>query len=365
MYGRLAIILALLVYVAAVGCSLWGGDVGSAANTHSVAEPHLVPIAGLKAFNGVAMQLHDVWGADKYMKAIDRAKADGANTVLLVIPTFQENGKSVVIYLDERKTMSNGEIAKVIAHAKQLEMRVILMPIVLIEEALNDEWRGTIDPGDRVDKWFNSYRDMIRRFAELSRDSHVDVLVVGSELVSMQKHTQQWLDTIAMIRGVYSGYLTYSSNWDNYYHEDLKPIWQQLDFIGMNSYWTLGQNREVSVDDIVGKWREIQAKILEYQTEVHKPLILLEAGWCSLSNAAKDPWDYTQEQLPADTDLQRKLYEAFFKAWWNRSSMAGFCLWEWTTDPNPNDKSYSPEGKPAEETMKTWYAKGPWDVARP
>ena len=208
--------------------------------------------------------------------------------------------------------MPIGEIAKVIDHAKSLNMRVILMPIVLIEAPLHDEWRGTIDPGKHVDKWFDSYRDMLRKYAELSRDSHVDVLVVGSELVSMQKHTQQWVDTIAMVRGIYSGYLTYSSNWDNHFNPDLKPIWEQLDFIGMNSYWTLGDNREVSQEKIIAKWGEIQSKLLEFQTEMHKPLILLEAGWCSLSNAAEAPWDYTQEQLPADTDLQQ-MYEAFSK----------------------------------------------------
>jgi len=365
MYGRLAIILALLVYAAAVGCSLWGGDVNPHTTTVAADVPHLVPIEGLKSFNGVAMHLGVGWGADSYCKAIDRAQADGANAVLLVISTFQENGESVMIYLDSRKTMADGDIAKVIGHAKQLNMRVILMPIVLVDEPTHDEWRGTIDPGKRVDKWFDSYRDMLRKYAELSRDNHVDVLVVGSELVSMQKHTQQWLDTIAMVRGIYSGYLTYSSNWDNYYNDDLKPIWEQLDFIGMNSYWTLGENHEVSVEQIVHNWQPIQAKILKFQAEVHKPLILLEAGWCSLANAAKDPWDYTQEQLPADTDLQRKLYEAFFQAWWNKPNMAGFCLWEWVTNPDPNDKGYSPEGKPAEETMKTWFAKGPWDVARP
>jgi len=42
---------------------------------------------------------------------------------------------------------------------------------------------------------------------------------------------------------------------------------------------------------------------------------LLEVGWCSLANAAKDPWDYTQTQLPADPELQKKLYEAFYRAW--------------------------------------------------
>jgi len=91
-------------------------------------------------------------------------------------------------------------------------------------------------------------------------------------------------------------------------------------------------------------------------------VILLEVGWCSLANAAKDPWDYTQTQLPADPELQKKLYEAFYRAWWGKPDSAGFFTWEWTTNGDADGKGYTPEGKPAEAVLKTWFAKERWDV---
>ena len=52
--------------------------------------------------------------------------------------------------------------------------------------------------------------------------------------------------TIAYVRQTFKGKLTYSANWDHY---SGIGFWDDLDLIGMNSYWKLGDNKDVSVDD--------------------------------------------------------------------------------------------------------------------
>jgi hypothetical protein len=43
--------------------------------------------------------------------------------------------------------------------------------------------------------------------------------------------------------------------------------------------------------------------------------------------------------------------------------MGGFSIWEWPPNAGgPEDKGYSPEGKPAIEVLKKWLAKGTWEV---
>jgi hypothetical protein len=38
-------------------------------------------------------------------------------------------------------------------------------------------------------------------------------------------------------------------------------------------------------------------------------------------------------------------------------------VWEWTPgDGGPNDRGYTPEGKPAEQVLRQWLAKPRWDV---
>jgi len=267
-----------------------------------------------KPFIGVGIQLNDPKATDDYIKAIDRAKADGADSVLLALRVFQENGDSVGIFIDALHTVSFDHLGQIIAHAKKLGMRVAVSQILTVANPISDEWHGTIRPRD-VHAWFENYRAALRSFAEVAQANHADLLVIGCELVSMQQHTKEWLDTISMVRDVFHGQLTYQANWDNFSHKEMQPVWEKLDLIGMNSFWTLGANRDVTSDEIAQNWDKVKAWVFTYADRLHKPVILLEVGWCSLANAAKDPWDYTQTQLPADPELQKKLYEAFYRAW--------------------------------------------------
>ncbi len=77
------------------------------------------------------------------------------------------------------------------------------MPIVLLENPRNGEWRGTIKP-DVWDDWWESYRDMMLYYAKLAQRTNVDVLVVGSELVSTERYADQWSTTIHEIRAATS-----------------------------------------------------------------------------------------------------------------------------------------------------------------
>ena len=70
------------------------------------------------------------------------------------------------------------------------------MPIVLLEAPRGNEWRGTIKP-DVWEEWFDSYREMDRTTTPSSpRPTTVDLLVVGSELVSTETHEDEWDKTI-------------------------------------------------------------------------------------------------------------------------------------------------------------------------
>jgi hypothetical protein len=366
MLGRKILIAALVMYAVAVGCVAWPSADKAAVTT---VDPNLVPTTGLKPFTGVAIQLQRVDWVEEYKKTIDDIAADGADTVSLVVDARQENAASTKMYVDMRKTMTVPQMTDLITHAKSKHLRVILMPIVLLDSPRNEkEWRGTLEPTS-WDDWFDSYREMIDHYARIARDTGVDVLVVGSELVSAQRpeHLDEWIKTIAEVRGIYKGLLTYSSNWDRY---DAVPFWEHLDLMGMNSYWTLSNkpSNEITVDDLIKGpegWNKYQKDVFAYSHKIHKPVILLEAGWCSLSNSAKDPWDYTQETLPTDNALQEKLYEAFFQAWWGKPDLAGFVLWEMHPGGDETGKGYTPKGKPAEDVMRAWLQRPRWDVATP
>jgi hypothetical protein len=355
--GRWIVIAAVCCYGLVVGCVMLTGHKGETGRyAGSYHRPTSVP-AGLP-YRGVAMQIQRVDWIDKYEQSEDEIADLGADTVLLVIDSRQENGSSSHIYLDMRMTPTPDQLGELIDHAKKRKLRVILMPIVLLDNPSGNEWRGTLKP-DSWDKWFDSYRDMMTQFAWIAQGHGVDVLVVGSELVSSEPNVEQWTRTIAKVRESYHGNLTYSANWDHY---DTLGFWDQLDLIGMNSYYKLGENNKVTTEEIETRWREIQTKVVDFSEKEGKPALFLEAGWCSLQNAANEPWDYTQSDLPADDDLQKRLYEAFFNVWYGNPHLGGFMMWEWPPGDDTTGKGYTPKGKPAEQVMREWFAKKPWKV---
>ncbi|MGC4032886.1 MAG: hypothetical protein QM754_14350 [Tepidisphaeraceae bacterium] len=360
--------LAIGLYAVVVGCS-WqpkasaGGD---AATTHNAPAPTTGYVAahaeGLP-FKCVGMQIQRVDWLDKYKHSIDEIAALGADAVKFVVDARQENGSSSRIYLDMRMTPTPEQLGGLIKYAKSKGLRVVLMPIVLLDKPRGNEWRGRIQP-ESWDDWWDSYRDILTHFAWIAEGNGVDVLVVGSELISTENQVEEWTKTIKKAREVFHGRLTYSSNWDHY---KAVKVWEQLDFIGMNSYWTLGKENDASLDEIKETWRSIQNELFAFQSKVKKPIFFMEVGWASMANMVTEPWDYTkdEQEAPTDTAIQKRLYEGFFQSWYGRPELGGFSIWEWTPEPDQNDpqsvketeRGYTPRGKPAEDVLKQWFAK--------
>jgi hypothetical protein len=379
MAGRAIIVAALAAYLGVVGCIVWP-NAGSAAAPRSrddlddgdyapgptdragrrtgPTEPpplRLAPMDGLP-YRGVVIQVGRVDDLSGYERCIDEIAAVGADTVSIVVDVRQENGSSTQIFIDQRYTATAAQLTSLVKYAKSRKLRVLLMPIVLLHNPRGNEWRGTLKP-ESWDDWFASYREMIKHYAAVAQAGGVDIMVVGSELVSSESRLDQWSRTIRAVRNVFSGKVTYSANWDAYTRV---PFWDQLDLVGMNSYYTLGNDNRVTVQEIVQRWRAIQRDLLAFRQRVDRPILFIEVGWCSLSNAASEPWDYTRTSLPVDLDLQRRLYEGFFQAWHGEPALGGFMVWEWPMgDGGPADRGYTPENKPAEQVLRKWLGK-PW-----
>jgi hypothetical protein len=379
---------AIVVYALVAACVLWPsnsqsgneqaraqlpgtpgnfpGGIPNPRNKPAIAQRGHVSLDGLP-YRSVTMQIQRPDWIEKYKQSLDEIVSVGADTVKFVVDARQENGRSARIYLDLRMTPSADQLSDLIKYAKSKGLRVILMPIVLLDNPIGDEWRGKISPLEDNGgwyEWWESYRAMLGYFAWIAQLNNVDVLVIGSELVSTQSNVEEWTKTINKVRETFKGRLTYSANWDNYW---TVPFWDQLDMVGMNSYWKMSDNKgdKATLDDMKHEWKEIQGDLLPWLKKTGKPLLFLEIGWFSQTNAAVTPWDYTQllEVEPLDMEIQKRLYEAFFQSWYGQPMLGGFSIWEWTPgDGGPKDSGYTPEGKPAEKVLREWLNKGPWQV---
>ncbi|MEE8170615.1 MAG: hypothetical protein V3T70_08715 [Phycisphaerae bacterium] len=309
-------------------------------------------------FQGPAVQLYtaeDCW--KRFGRLIPEIADLGADTVMLVVHGYQDHAGSMNLRLHGAKTPSADDIGRMITHAHHHGLRVILMPIVLLEYPRGNEWRGRIKPPD-LDGWFQRYTEFIIHFARISEEHDAEVLMIGSELVSLENSTQRWRRLINEVKQFYRGKLGYSANWDHY-----RPIefWDQVDVVGMTSYYKLADEPGPTLASVVKAWAPSKRKILEFQREVGKPIVFTEIGWCSQEGAAVEAWNYyrKQEATPAGHAEQAVLYEAFMRVWADVPGIGGYIWWEWSDAAGgADDYGYTPRGKPAELLLREWFARG-------
>ena len=358
----LILVIFVLVVGAAVGIQQFQpfgrAPARPAAPGVGVAPMPVKPLKPVKVgqFRGFSLQLQSSSPARPYEKFVDEIAATGANTVNLVVAAYQENCDSTSIFVDARRTPPDERIVRLVAHARQAGLRVMLMPIVLLENPRAGEWRGKISPTN-WDDWWEDYIDYALHYARVAQAAGVDVFAVGSELVSTEKdHAPRWRALIRRVRGLYKGHLSYSANWDHY-----RPItwWDAVDIVGMTTYYDLTEGKKPTVQRLLASWRPIRQEILAWQKRIGRPILFTEVGWPNQTTCAEYPWDYTRSPDKPDPTAQANCFDAFFQTWIDEPAAAGFLVWEWRNHPRdpigPEDTGYSPCGKPAMEVIKRHY----------
>lgn len=309
-----------------------------------------------RPYHGVAWQIHSTHDIINISRIILNQIADlGADTVLISNAGYQEHAGSDSFQIDPKVTPSPAEWQQIFNIAHENGLRVILMPIILLSNPRGNEWRGQIQPPN-WDDWFEQYSKFLNHFARIAEAGKVEVLSVGSELVSTERYIDKWRRVIRETRQVYSGKLTYSANWDHY---KVVEFWDDLDLVGMTSYYKLSNTPNPSLDTLLEAWKPIKRGLLKWQEEIGKPLLFTEVGWASQEGASIEPWNYYYKQsaTPDGHEEQRRCYEAFMRTWNNTPQVGGIIWWEWTGVPGGmDDYSYIPKGKPAERLLRDWFA---------
>lgn len=219
------------------------------------------------------------------------------------------------------------------------------------------EWRGDFKAKNEADWkiWEKEYEQYILQLAHMADSFEVDILSVGAELrESAVKRPEYWRNLIQKIREIYSGKLTYSANWDEY---DKITFWDDLDFIGVDTYFPVNLSNTPKTRKTIRNWRRISKKIKKKNQKFDRPILLTEFGYRSIEFAGRKPWLHDKGKDTSNLQAQVNLYEAFFRTFWKKDWIAGGFLWKWYADESevkPTD--FSPQGKPALEVIKTWYA---------
>lgn len=203
----------------------------------------------------------------------------------------------------------------------------------------------------------DSYERFILTYAQLAADLKVELFCIGTELEEfIANRPLFWDKLITQIRSIYPGKLTYAANWDEYKRT---PFWASLDFIGVDAYFPLSEEKTPSVDDLKAGWHRWKSELAVLSANYDRPVLFTEYGYRSMDFTAKKPWlvDRNEEQVNLEAQVNAK--KALFDEFWSEPWFAGGFLWKWFIHHDraggQEDNRFTPQNKPAEEIIKAYY----------
>ncbi len=286
------------------------------------------------------------------------------NTVAVLVTQYMDSLSATDIHPVPGKTHSDGELAVLLQLLQEREIPVVFKPHVDIQDE-DDSWRGLIAHDTPQDKeaWFADYTDFVVHYATLCEAYGVETFVIGTEyetLVGIENKTL-WEGVINAVRSVFSGAITYASNWDAYQNVS---FWDSVDVVGIDAYFPLSYEADPSLQALKAGWEYILWEGPEdeaprmrnwldelrlFQTQVNKSVLFTEIGYRSTDYAAHEPWEY-EEIRPINTDLQHRAYQAFYEVFSQEVWFDGFFVWHVQPakdDGGPWCSNFTPLNKPA------------------
>lgn len=312
--------------------------------------------AGPPPMRGVVLTLTMEDAEFSYVPFVEEVRDLGATHLSLLIAWYQRDVQATAIHAKPGKTVPEQRLRETIRAARGRGLEVMLLPIVLLEEEGEDDWRGSLAPSD-PDAWFDVYTTRLLALAELAKEEQVALLSVGSEFASLERDETRWRRLCKAVRGVFPGQLVYTANWDT---PDRVAWWDAVDHMGISAYYELAVPGDATTTGtLTQEWAAWRQWLLE-KRDLHapgKPILFSEVGYPSIEGGAALPWDYTRE-APASPAEQRDAFEALIRTWESDPSLSGVFVYTWMDFGEAPERGYSPRGKPAEELLRAWFRSG-------
>lgn len=238
------------------------------------------------------------------------------------------------------------------AHA--MNLKVMLKPHVWMHGAWIGEYVLTAEE-DWLE-WEGTYREFIMSFAKMAQEEHVDLFCIGTELrQTVTNRPDYWKRLIAEVRTIYSGKITYASNWDDF---EQVGFWSDLDYIGVNAYFPLSGALNPSEKEIADSWKPIKDRLSGYSHKFQKQILFTECGYQSINGAAGNHWEVKMLPENKNFEIQESCFDALYSRVWAEDWLAGGFVWKWHFGEHRGrhgELSFTPQDKPALQVISRWY----------
>ena len=326
------------------------------------------------------------WDGAEEKAWVDRLAAFGIEYVTFQFARLQANisSTSLVATTGETQSPTTTEMVNITTYAHGKGLKVCWkIGHDLLSDA--DHWRGMIGDGctntshashsgttvaafseGNWTTWFASITAWITGWAALAQANGVEMLILGTEMDSMQTREAQCRALVAAIRAVYSGVLSYCADRQYYrkngvdqshwYKANGYPMawWDAVDYASCSAYWIVGTSVDPTLTDLAAGWATKVTDLEAWVAETGKSIFLSEFGCCSATGANLTPWGYTYDAGLTNWNEQADYYDAMFRALEGKSWFKGVLFWDfsWWKAYGEHDVEFCPLGKLAGEVIR-------------
>lgn len=278
------------------------------------------------------------------------------NSISLIPYAFVDIENASVKYNYERQWWGEKTEGIIVSIKKShhYKMSVMLKPHLWVNHGF---YTGDLNFSTAAEweKWESDYEKYILEFAQLAQKEKIELFCFGTELGNaVAARPEYWLQLIQKIKKIYKGKLTYAANWDDF---EKFPFWTELDYIGIDAYFPLSDAKTPAIPDLNEAWQQHILKIEKLQAKTNMKVIFTEFGYRNSDHSAKEPWKENEKII--NNLAQANAYESLFQTLTQKSWFAGGFAWKWYADNYHREKKniidYTPQEKPALETIKKWY----------
>lgn len=294
--------------------------------------------------------------------ALKAIRATGADTVSLC-PFFLIGHRSPFLPTRFPGGVDREAVRQTIVWAHEVGLKVILRPQI-VTKVKHPRFKLKITHKEDWREVFAVLDVMLRDMGQLAEDTHCEALSLGTRMEDALTWTpDNWRILIGRVRQVYRGQLTYDADWRR--ELDRVTFWEQLDFISLTFYKRLGEADDLDddpVDDVTlfknASWPS--GRLSEIWYRYRKPVWFSELGVPSNEEGLRHPYQrpLIKDALPDPVLQQRALFQSLL-VYQDKRWLAGVMVWAFDGPGGPTGTGYCPQGKPAWDTLKLWFAPGP------
>lgn len=287
--------------------------------------------------------------------------AMNANWTALMPFSVLPNQQSPELWFEEERQWYGETLAGVSQYYRALKKQGIesmIKPQIWVRDG---SFSGHIRMTSEAD-WLifeQRYREFILPFAKLAQQEGVGVFCIGTELKDfVRSRPLFWKQFIAELREVYKGKITYAANWDEY---EETPFWPELDYIGIDAYFPLLQDKDPSLEALKAAWEPHFKAIENMALMCGKKVLFTEYGYRSVQYVGAKPWLIDRDQQPVNLEAQSRALQSIVDTFWPQDWFLGGFVWKWfmyfESAGGPKDNRFTPQNKPAASVLAKAYAK--------